>query len=89
MNWLAVWLILGGIWSLYALHQHYYVTKKVMKIWWQLINIFLNTLIFPVGIVFGVFVSLVCEKTENDNSYITDFNFTVIKIMTKYIEEKK
>ena len=89
MNWIVLWFILGTVWSLYALNKYNDVTNRSMTTWWQIFNIFLNTLILPIGILAGFFIFIVGKRSVEYDLDKIDFNFTVIRLLTYYTGENE
>jgi len=82
MIWFTFWAMIGIMWSWYGLLEYYFLSdNKGMTLGWEVLNICLNALIFPIGLLFGIFVFLVGKRAEDD---AIDFDFTIIRLITDY-----
>jgi hypothetical protein len=86
MNWIAYWMILGTLWSWYAINNYYYHEKEKMSFVCEFSSIILNLLLYPVGLIFGLFfyVNISSRINESDMTQEIDGGLTIVKLFKRY-----
>jgi len=84
MIWVTFWIILGTLWAWQALLEYSSVNKRFMSVGWQIFNVCLNILFLPFGFCLGTFIFFIGRKVVEGDREFTDFDFTAIKMITRY-----
>jgi RsiW-degrading membrane proteinase PrsW (M82 family) len=89
LNLLILYLLLGTIWAWYGLNVCFYI-RKIHTKWviYQIISIFLNCILFPLGLIMNKFVFIIKPSSEfiNQQNKLPKFQNKELKSFGVLIE---